>query len=217
MLFYFIGNCPEIYSSNELAAICNELIPGILRGRRNDNMYVAQERFFRRVRANLHVIVCLDYPSDQPSIVHKFPFSQFSEFPSLLTRTCCIDVFQPWHDSSLTKVSILRLASQHVDAAVQEIIESCKSSVAAIMSYVHTSSVKMLEQQFGFNRYKCYTPKTFVEFVDIFAKCCDLIWEEEQVIQVIYCACDVTLSVYPHRASLKNMPGHGGNRTYDLC
>ena len=31
-----------------------------------------------------------------------------------------------------------------------------------------------------------------------------------------YDACDVTLSVYPHRAGLKNMPGHGGNRTYDL-
>jgi hypothetical protein len=30
-----------------------------------------------------------------------------------------------------------------------------------------------------------------------------------------YGACDVTLSVYPHRASLKNMPGHGGNRTYE--
>ena len=29
-------------------------------------------------------------------------------------------------------------------------------------------------------------------------------------------ACDVTLSVYPHRASLKNMPDHSGNRTYDL-
>ena len=28
--------------------------------------------------------------------------------------------------------------------------------------------------------------------------------------------CDVTLSVYPHRAGLKNMPGHGGIRTYDL-
>ena len=25
-----------------------------------------------------------------------------------------------------------------------------------------------------------------------------------------------TLSVYPHRASLKNMPDHSGNRTYDL-
>ena len=31
-----------------------------------------------------------------------------------------------------------------------------------------------------------------------------------------YNAFDVTLSVYPHRASLKNMPDHGGNRTYDL-
>ena len=31
-----------------------------------------------------------------------------------------------------------------------------------------------------------------------------------------YDACDVTLSVYPHRPSLKNMPDHGGNRTYDL-
>ena len=29
-------------------------------------------------------------------------------------------------------------------------------------------------------------------------------------------ACDVILSVYPHRASLKNMPDHGGNQTYDL-
>ena len=28
-----------------------------------------------------------------------------------------------------------------------------------------------------------------------------------------YDVCDVTLSVYPHRASLKNIPGHGGNRT----
>ena len=31
-----------------------------------------------------------------------------------------------------------------------------------------------------------------------------------------YYACDVTLSVYPHRASLKNMPDHGGNQTYNL-
>ena len=33
---------------------------------------------------------------------------------------------------------------------------------------------------------------------------------------IVNLACDVTLSVYPHRAGLKNMQGHGGNRTYDL-
>ena len=36
------------------------------------------------------------------------------------------------------------------------------------------------------------------------------------IIENINDVCDVTLSVYPHRTSLKNMPGHGGNRTYDL-
>ena len=34
--------------------------------------------------------------------------------------------------------------------------------------------------------------------------------------QVNYDVCVATLSVYPHRASLKNMPGHGGIRTCDL-
>ena len=31
-----------------------------------------------------------------------------------------------------------------------------------------------------------------------------------------YNACDVTLSVYPHRASLKIMLVHSGNRTYNF-
>ena len=144
-------------------------------------MYVAQERFFRRVRTNLHVIICLNYPSDQLANVRTFPFSRFSQFPSLLTRTCCIDVFQPWRINSLSTVFRLRLADHHVDIAVQENIKACEDLVAAIMSSVHTSSVEMIEQQFGFSQYKCFTPKTFVEFVDIFAKCCDLIWKDKQV------------------------------------
>jgi hypothetical protein len=46
-------------------------------------------------------------------------------------------------------------------------------------------------------------------------------WASEQAL-IIYIiqtfrnvVCDVTLSVYPHQASLKNMPGHGGNQTYE--
>ena len=30
-----------------------------------------------------------------------------------------------------------------------------------------------------------------------------------------YDICDVTLSVYPHTANLRNMPDHGGKRTYN--
>ena len=32
----------------------------------------------------------------------------------------------------------------------------------------------------------------------------------------VYNVCVATLVVYPHLASLKNIPGHGGIRTYDL-
>ena len=47
-------------------------------------------------------------------------------------------------------------------------------------------------------------------YIDIPLFCVGVMYSGE------YDACDVTLSVYPHRASLKNMPDHGGNRTYDL-
>ena len=33
---------------------------------------------------------------------------------------------------------------------------------------------------------------------------------------VMLLTCDSHVSVYPHQASLKNMPDHGGNRTCDL-
>ena len=39
---------------------------------------------------------------------------------------------------------------------------------------------------------------------------------DDVMYSVEYDVCDVTLSVYPHRGSLKNMPGHGGNRTNHL-
>ena len=44
----------------------------------------------------------------------------------------------------------------------------------------------------------------------IFFFCVGVMYSGEQDV------CNATLSVYSHRASLKNMPGHGGNRTYDL-
>ena len=45
---------------------------------------------------------------------------------------------------------------------------------------------------------------------DTFCVCVGVMYSGE------YDVCDATLSVYPHWASLKNMPDHGGNRTRDL-
>jgi hypothetical protein len=39
------------------------------------------------------------------------------------------------------------------------------------------------------------------------------VYEYLKELDEMRCLCDVTLSVYPHRAGLKNMPGHGGIQT----
>jgi hypothetical protein len=56
---------------------------------------------------------------------------------------------------------------------------------------------------------KAVTPKSWQQYVNFDFLCVGVVYSGE------YDVCDVTLSVYPHRASLKNMPGHGGDRTYD--
>ena len=64
--------------------------------------------------------------------------------------------------------------------------------IVVLLSHIVFSNLQQLKK----------TPCKFINFIQIISACF---------------VCDVTLSVYPHRASFKNMPGHGGNRTYDLC
>ena len=74
----------------------------------------------------------------------------------------------------------------------------------------YCNAVYMLLRGLHFKQITILHKSIHVNFIanDIF--CVDAMYSGE------YDACDVTLSVYPHRASLKNMPVHGGNRTYDL-
>ena len=67
----------------------------------------------------------------------------------------------------------------------------------------------MLEVSLSNLRISQFKGNIYISIHDFF--CVGVVYSGE------YAVCDVTLmSVYPHRASLKNIPGHGGNRTYDL-
>ena len=88
------------------------------------------------------------------------------------------------------------------DSSLSESV--CSDGSSNLQKYVDAfNGQKSTADGFQINESKC---KEFV--YDFF--CVGVVYSGE------YDACDVTLSVYPHRASLKNMPGHGGNRTYDL-
>jgi hypothetical protein len=58
---------------------------------------------------------------------------------------------------------------------------------------------------------RLFTSCPQVVFALLVPSCCNNFWN----MLLTTCnndACDVTLRVYPHRASLKNMPDHGGNQ-----
>lgn len=184
LLLFFIGNCPGLFSLSELSAICGELIPGGQRGKRNENLAIAQERFLRRVRTNLRVALSLEHPSNRTHALNVF---KFSLYPFLSTRASGVDVYQPWHHNTLAKVSSMRLEDIDMDSDLQDIVDIHLTSVTSVMSFIHRSTLETIAKQFAFNRYKCYSPGTFVEFVDMFGKCCNRIWREEQVWGFIQC------------------------------
>ena len=85
----------------------------------------------------------------------------------------------------------------------------------------HTLILKTLHDKYV-NQHK--NGKIYACFV-AFKKAFDSVWHEGLLLKLLHNKIGgtfydlyviATLSVYPHRASLKNMPGHGGIRTYDL-
>lgn len=127
---------------------------------------------------NLHVVVCLQYPSEK---LDNLNHSTLTRLPFLTTRVCGVDVYQQWNQSVLINISSQRLANIQMDPHLLEVVNFHRTSVASVMSYIHTSALEMVNQQFGFNHYQCYSPAAFVEFVDMFGKCCNRMWKEQQV------------------------------------
>ena len=109
-------------------------------------------------------------------------FSRFSFLPTLVTRSSSIDIFQAWIASSFSKVVLQRFSEyKFPDATIQKMMESRLHSIASFTAHVHTSSSKMLDQQFGCSQMELFTPKTFLDFLDMFTKCLHDVWKKEKV------------------------------------
>lgn len=55
------GTSPGLYSEDELQSIVGHMMPGGVQTKRVDKIEQALERFVKRVRQNLHIVVCLNY------------------------------------------------------------------------------------------------------------------------------------------------------------
>lgn len=185
-LYYFrcTGTCPGLYTPNELSMISNQLLPGGKRGaRRVENQDVAQERYFRRVKSNIHVVVCLKYtPLDLATSPQK---NQLYRFPALVTRSCCVDIYRAWPHEALVSVAEKLLEEEENVLSLLPLKrrerDSLSAAICSIMAHVHLSSRNMVERIYGVKALKFYSPDTYLDFVDLFRKMCKRLCVKEKV------------------------------------
>lgn len=163
--------------------IAGQLLPGGQRGaRRTENQDIAQERFFRRIKTNLHIVVCLKYV---PLTMSDSPLrAQLCRFPTLIMRSCCVDVYHAWPHEALVSVAEKLLESGDALGQVpwkRRERESQTAAIASVMAYVHLSSRTMIQKLQGTKGVKLYSPDTFLDFVDLFNEICTRICVHEKV------------------------------------
>ena len=180
----FLGTCPGLYTPNELFLISNQLLPGGKRGaRRVENQDIAQERYFRRVRSHLHVVVCLKYRKlDLSNSLEK---NQLYKFPKLVTRSCCVDIYRAWPHEALVSIAQKQLEEEESVFSILPLKRREKdaqsAAVCSIMAHVHLSSRCMARRIYGIEALKFYSPDTFLDFIDLFRKISRRICLKEKV------------------------------------
>lgn len=164
--------------------ISNQLLPGGKRGaRRVENQDIAQERYFRRVKSHIHVVVCLKYtPLNLSTSPEK---NQLYRFPVLVTRSCCVDIYRAWPHEALVSVAQKLLEEEENVLSLLPLKrrerDSQSAAVCSIMAHVHLSSRSMVERIYGVKASKFYSPDTYLDFVDLFRSICKRLCVKEKV------------------------------------
>lgn len=179
-----LGTCPGLYTPNELFMISNQLLPGGKRGaRRVENQDIAQERYFRRVKSHLHVVVCLKYR--KLDLSNSLEQNQLYRFPALLTRSCCVDIYRAWPHEALVSIAQKQLDEEESVFSLLPLKKREKDAqsvaICSIMAHVHLSSRSMVEKIYGIKALKFYSPDTYLDFIDLFRKICKRLCVKEKV------------------------------------
>lgn len=169
------GTCPGLYTPNELSLVSNQLLPGGKRGaRRAEGQDIAQDRYFRRVKSHIHVVVCLKYTPLHLSTSAEE--NQLYRFPALVTRSCCVDIYRAWTHDALVNVAEKVLEEEENVLSLLPLKRREKdlqcATICSIMAHVHLSSRSMVERLYGVKALKFYSPDTYLDFVDLFRKIC---------------------------------------------
>jgi dynein heavy chain len=145
------GYIPELFTGEEYDSILGALRNAAKAAGIPDARDPMMDFFISRVRANLHVILCLS------PVGVKFR-TRARKFPGLINCTA-IDWFHPWPKEALLSVGQKFLADVDVP---EDILENVAHHLAEANIAVNITSAEYLQVQ---GRYNYTTPKTFLELI----------------------------------------------------
>ncbi|GFO14602.1 dynein heavy chain, partial [Plakobranchus ocellatus] len=164
---------PGLYSEEEVQDIVGHMMPGGVQTKKVDKIEQAFERFVKRVRQNLHVIVCLNYKGNCFSTDFHALQDKLQRYPGLIKNAFSIDLYVPWSFQALSQVAKAWLDDTKAGVMIpwhpsrrMEQIDTASNA----MAYIHLSAKAAVERQFCHQRepLRIFTPLTFLEFVHIF-------------------------------------------------
>lgn len=74
-LFFLTGTSPGLYTDEEIQNIVSAVMPGGVTTKRVDKIEIALERFLKKIRQNLHVVVCMNYRGMKIFLIFFWPSS----------------------------------------------------------------------------------------------------------------------------------------------
>ncbi|KAK7008742.1 dynein heavy chain domain-containing protein 1, partial [Biomphalaria glabrata] len=167
------GTAPGLYSETEIQDIVGQLLPGGVQTKKVEKIEQVFNKYIKRIKQNLHVIVCLNYKGNNFSTQVNALHNKLQKHPGLLKHCVCIDIFLPWSFKSLAQVAKTWLQDNKSGVAVpwnpQHSNEQLEATANA-MAFIHLSSKTAIERQFCHQRepLRIFTPLTFLEFVHLF-------------------------------------------------
>jgi dynein heavy chain, axonemal len=148
------GVIPDLFASDELDAIVNQLRGAAKSAGIPDTRDSILDFFIDRVRNNLHVILCF-------SPVGNLFRTRARRFPALINCTA-IDWFQEWPKAAL--INVAQRFLNDVECA-PEVKENVSHHVAEVHLAVNAISADYFQRE---RRYNYTTPRSFLELINFF-------------------------------------------------
>lgn len=154
------GEIPNLMTEEDTNVINNDMRPIINEMGKEETPDVIKQVFVERVRANLHVCLCMSPVGDTLRV-------RCRNFPSLV-NCCTLDWFSRWPEEALLYVSSEFL--KELDLPSEEV----RSALSKMCMRIHTSVEDASEKFWDELRRRVYTtPKSYLDLISLYINSLD--------------------------------------------